>query len=409
MAGSALWLWSSPDATQALRTRELSQILRTYRRLNGLSQERLAALLGYDKTYISMIETRRRVINDVGALRQIGHTLGIPVHALGVTEADGTTFAAMMQFAGSVLSLSEIARRAGHASDAVNELWPLVARLESRAAEGLIERDSLAVLGRARLGLGIALGTLLPEEKLSSAAKWTGRALLVADHLEEPAFVTEALTMHGNELRKAGRIGAAIVRLRRAVARPADAGARATACAVLARAAGEAGQVELFDDTMRDYRRHLDRSPGSGMLANEFTFREVHLRGLVRTGACRGRDRSPAASVCRSLARCTTVDGHRTDHRRRPAYHGTRTGGGRRSVDHGTSSCTGGSPAAADSARRPHRGVRRSRRCGRRRTDAPGAARQSHAQSLSRGVRPDMRRQALSSTSGALRVHTSHS
>jgi transcriptional regulator with XRE-family HTH domain len=139
VSGSALWLWSSPDASQALRTRELSQILRTYRRLNGFSQERLAVLLGYDKTYISMIETRRRVINDVGVLRQIAHTLGIPVHSLGVTDADDATFAAMMQFAGSALSLAAIARKSGHAADAVNELWPLVARLESRAAEGLID------------------------------------------------------------------------------------------------------------------------------------------------------------------------------------------------------------------------------------------------------------------------------
>lgn len=63
---SALWLWSSPEASRALRTRDLAVILHTYRQLNGLSQERLALLLGYDKTYISMIETRRRVISDIG-------------------------------------------------------------------------------------------------------------------------------------------------------------------------------------------------------------------------------------------------------------------------------------------------------------------------------------------------------
>ncbi|MGH3565040.1 MAG: helix-turn-helix domain-containing protein [Pseudonocardia sp.] len=317
MAGSALWLWSSPDASRALRTRELSQILRTYRRLNGVSQEKLAEQLGYDKSYISMIETRRRVIDDVGTLRQIAHKLGIPVHALGVTEADDATFAAMMQFAGSVLALAEIARKAGHAADAVNELWPLVARLESRAAEGLIERESLAVLGRARLSLGVALGTLLPEEKLASAARWTGRALLVAMHLDEPAFTTEALTMHGNELRKAGRIPAAIARLRHAIARSSDSGTAAAASATLARAAGEAGQAELFDDTMRGYRRHLDRAPDSGMLANEFTYREVHLRGLASTGRAahaieimRGADVavSPAAPQWAAIERITAAD-----------------------------------------------------------------------------------------------------
>ena len=248
-----------------------------------MSQERLAMLLGYDKTYISMIETRRRVINDVGTLRQIAHTLGIPVHALGVTEADDATFVAMMQFANSILALADVATNSGNASCAIDELWPLVARLESRAAEGLIERDSLAVLGRARLSLGIALGNRLPEEKLASAAKWTGRALVVAKHLGEPAFFTEALTMHGNELRKAGRIPAALMRLRHALARSTDASTGATASAMLARAAGEARQTNLFDDTMRDYRRYLDRAPDSGMLANEFTFREVYLRGLLST------------------------------------------------------------------------------------------------------------------------------
>lgn len=79
---SALWLWSSTEASRALQSRDLAVILRTYRRLNGLSQEQLALSLGYDKTYISMIETRTRIIRDVTALRQIARRLGIPVHVL---------------------------------------------------------------------------------------------------------------------------------------------------------------------------------------------------------------------------------------------------------------------------------------------------------------------------------------
>jgi transcriptional regulator with XRE-family HTH domain len=127
---SALWLWSGEEASRALRSRDLAIILKVYRRLNGLSQERLALLLGYDKTYISMIETRRRTISDVGTLRSIAHTIAVPVHALGVTEADDATFAAMLQFAGSVLSLADIARRAGLAAEAVDELWPLDDRFQ---------------------------------------------------------------------------------------------------------------------------------------------------------------------------------------------------------------------------------------------------------------------------------------
>jgi len=314
---SSLWLWSSPEASQALRTRDLATILRTYRRLNRLSQDRLAQVLGFDKTYISMIETRRRVIADLGNLRHIAHTLAIPGHALGVTESGDATFAAMMQFAGSVLTLAEVARKSGHATDAVNELWPLVARLEARAAEGFMERDSLTILGRARLCLGVALGTLLPDEKLTSAAKWTGQALIVAERLDLPELTLHALTMHGNELRKAGRVGAAIARLQRAVAQSTDATSRATACAMLARAAGEARRTELFDTAMRGYRLQLDRTADAGMLTNEFTFREIHLRGLVATGRAAAADRlmsqpspprTPAAPQWAAIERITTGD-----------------------------------------------------------------------------------------------------
>lgn len=281
---TALWLWSSTEASRALQSRDLAVILRAYRRLNKLSQERLATLLGYDKTYISMIETRRRIIGDVTTLRHIAHSLGIPVHILGVTETDDATFKAMMQFADSVLSLADVARQAGRAADAVNELWPLIARLEARAADGFVDRASLALLGKARASLGIALGTLLPEERLATAAKWTGQALVIAQRLEEPEFIAYTLSMHGNELRKAGRTGAAIERIRRSIAVCTDPGARATALAFLARAAGEAGNAQLFDSTMTTYRAQLDQVENTGLLTNRFTYHEVLLRGLVGTG-----------------------------------------------------------------------------------------------------------------------------
>jgi transcriptional regulator with XRE-family HTH domain len=284
---STLWLWAGREASEALRTRDLSVILRTYRRLTKTNQDQLATILGYDKTYISMFENRRRVITDVGTLRHIANTLAVPVHALGVTDTEDATFTAMLQFAGSVLSLAETARQSGRAVEAVNELWPLVARLEARAAEGLIERDSLAVLGRARLSLGLALGTVLPDEALATAAKWTRRALVVAEQLDDDRFLVRALTMHGNELRKAGRTGAAIEWASRGLALARDAEARASACAVLARAAGEAGRPDLFDTAIEGYRRNLGETDGTGMLSNPFTFSEILLRGLVATGRAR--------------------------------------------------------------------------------------------------------------------------
>lgn len=278
-----LWLWATREASRALRSGDLGTILRTYRKINRFSQERLAAVLGYDKTYISMIETRRRVISDVSTLRHIAHTLGIPVHALGVTEPDDTTYLAMIQFADSILNLAEVARQSGRAVDAVNELWPLIARLEARAAEGLVDRDSLGLLGRARVALGVALGEVLPDEKLCTAARWTGQALQVAERLNQPATLAYTLAMHGNELRKAGHLAASVTRLRHALALSSELPASATACAMLARAAGETGDAELFDDTITNYRHLLDQAGDTDMFNSEFTFREIQLRGLVGT------------------------------------------------------------------------------------------------------------------------------
>ncbi|MFC0116122.1 helix-turn-helix transcriptional regulator [Kibdelosporangium aridum] len=277
-------MWSAPEATTALRSRDLATILRVYRRLNRISQERLAALLGYDKTYVSMIETRRRIISDVSTRRHIARTLGLPTHVLGVTDTNDADFAAMLQFGDSTIRLAEIARQSGRAVDAVNELWPLVARLEARAAEGHAERDTLILLGHGRAALGVSLGTVLPEERLTAAARWTGKALQVAERLGDPVFLVHALRMHGNELRKADHPAAAVARLGRAVEVSTDREGQGAAYALLARAAGERGDPDLFDYAISGYRDLLDSGTARGMLFNPFTFREIQLRGLISTG-----------------------------------------------------------------------------------------------------------------------------
>jgi transcriptional regulator with XRE-family HTH domain len=156
-----VWDWTDHASYQALRSGDLGAILRAYRRINGLSQEKLAAVLGYDKTYISMIETGRRAVHDVATRRHMGKTLAIPSHLLGVTDPADTDFVAMVAFAESTIRLAELARSVGRAADAVNELWPLVARLEARAAEGHLEQATLTVLGQAWVSLGVSLGTVL--------------------------------------------------------------------------------------------------------------------------------------------------------------------------------------------------------------------------------------------------------
>jgi hypothetical protein len=141
-------------------------------------------------------------------------------------------------------------RQSGHASEAVSELWPLVARLEARIEDGHTEREVLHLLARARVGLGIALGNVLPEERLSTAARWTAKSLDITEYFEDPGMTSYVLRMHGDELRKARLPGAAVERLCRAAALAPDDDARA---------AGALGNGELFDQVMRETDDLLSR------------------------------------------------------------------------------------------------------------------------------------------------------
>src|SRR6266536_3085054 len=140
-SGPATWLWISDTARTALASGDLALIIRTYRAATGTSQRCLAELLGYDPTYISMIETGRREISDVVTRLRIARRLGLPAHTLGVSDPGDADFTAMLQFGESTIRLAAIARQSGRGAEAVNELWPLVTRLESRVADGHVERD----------------------------------------------------------------------------------------------------------------------------------------------------------------------------------------------------------------------------------------------------------------------------
>lgn len=309
----AVWLWSDSASAAALSTRDLATILRAYRRANRLSQEALAGMLGYDKSYVALIETRKRTPGDVAGRRHIARALGLPFHVLEVTDPDDADFTALMQFGDSVVRLAEIARQSGRAVEAVNELWPLVARLEARAAEGRLETDTLHLLASARLALGVSLGTVLPEERLTGAAAWTGKAFALAPHLGDQQLLAHTLRMHGNELRKAGRLGAAVARLEHAVALATEDSGRGSALALLARATGEAGLTARFTTAIEDCRRVLDSSTQNEILLNPFTLREIHARGLL--ALCRAGEAlrvleteigEPAAPQWRIIERVTT-------------------------------------------------------------------------------------------------------
>jgi transcriptional regulator with XRE-family HTH domain len=296
----AAWAWIDPAAARALRTRQLGPILRAYRTAAGLTQEQLATRLGYDKTYVSMIETGRRAVHDVPARRHIARALAIPPHLLGVTDPRDSEHVAMVSFAQAVIRLADLARAAGRAAEAVNELWPLVARLEARATEGNLEADTLRVLGQAWVSLGISLGTVLPEERLSVAAQWTAKGVAAAEQLDEPAFLAHALAMHGNELRK-NRHPAALGTLERAAAiAPAGVG-RGAAAALLARAAATAGDAARFSTALTRCQDLMQRFGLAGSLLHPFTCREIRLRGLLdlgeRTRASKLAEDSPAEAA----------------------------------------------------------------------------------------------------------------
>ncbi|SEP48434.1 hypothetical protein [Amycolatopsis saalfeldensis] len=90
--------------------------------------------------------------------------------------------------------------------------------------------------------------------------------------------------MHGNELRKAGRLPAAVTRLDHALAISTDPTGQGSALALAARAAGEAGLPDQFEAAINRCRRLLDTGAEHGMLVNPSILREIHARGLLALG-----------------------------------------------------------------------------------------------------------------------------
>jgi hypothetical protein len=124
---------------------------------------------------------------------------------------------------------------------------------------------------------------VLPEERLSTAARWTAKSIDIARYFGDPSFTSYVLRMHGNELRKARLHGAAVDRLLHAVALAPDQKARAAALPLLARAAGTLRNQSLFDEAMRETDRLLDVTEHTSLF-NHYALHEIRLRGLISTG-----------------------------------------------------------------------------------------------------------------------------
>jgi hypothetical protein len=140
------------------------------------------------------------------------------------------------------------------------------------------------LLAQARVSFGVTLGHLLPEEQMATAARWTGRALRLAWDLGDRTLLASVLRMHGNELRKAGHAAAALVRLRQSLQLNDHPGHRGATLVLLARAAAESGQADLFDTVTGQCVQALKADEGHEVFFNAFTVREVRIRGLLATG-----------------------------------------------------------------------------------------------------------------------------
>lgn len=314
LIAAASWL---PKADSDGFERNVGVILLSYRRASRLTQQQLADLLGFDRTYISMIERGRRSITDRGTLRHISRTLAIPPHVLGITGPDDADFSAMLSFGTSVIRLADTARHAGRAAEAASELWPLITRLETRIASGHAEGEAVRLLAQAPVSFGVTLGHLLPEEQMATAARRTGLALLLAGDLGDRTLLASVLRMHGNELRKAGHAAAAVTRLRQSLQLDDHPGRRGAALVLLARAAAQSGQADLFDTVTAQCVQALKADEEHEVFFNAFTVREVRIRGLLATGRTKeavdlvesfAAEESPPTPQWRVIERVTTAD-----------------------------------------------------------------------------------------------------
>ena len=125
------------------------------------------------------------------------------------------------------------------------------------------------------------------------------------------------LRMHGNELRKAGHPAAGIIRLRQALQIDDHPVRQGAGLVLLARAAAESGQADLFDATTSQCVQAIETASEQDVLFSPFTVREVRLRGLLATGRTAqaaelaGRypaDSGPPSPHWRVIERITTAE-----------------------------------------------------------------------------------------------------
>lgn len=271
--------------TKPLRLSDIGQVLKHFRSLHQLTQRDLAALLGFDQSYISKLENGQN-LRDLATLKHISTCLGIPMQWLGIpTEGSPVVQSAeLIEVAPSVIRLSQVVRENGRADAAVNELWPLILRLDVLAAQDTGNSRLFLTLAAAQAMLGVILGDLLPEEGLWISVHFFKKAVAIADEYGDTMLKAEVYRGCGNELRKHKQYTEAISYLERAFFLAPDGITRGIAAALLARTYGEMEDQENFDDAMHSLLYEQDRASNFTPTFNPITVHEVHVRGLLNTG-----------------------------------------------------------------------------------------------------------------------------
>nr|WSW60378.1 helix-turn-helix domain-containing protein [Streptomyces sp. NBC_00998] len=91
--GSPHWLTGDTERAAPPDGSNLADVLKTYRALHKLKQQDLADLLGYDQSYVSLLERGKRTIRDMDELRRVAHALALPEDELGLLPAAETMVA----------------------------------------------------------------------------------------------------------------------------------------------------------------------------------------------------------------------------------------------------------------------------------------------------------------------------
>ena len=271
--------------TKPLRLSDIGHVLQHYRSLHQLTQRDLAALLGFDQSYISKLENGQS-LRDIAALKHIAQCLSIPGQWLGLIaeESPNAQSSELIEVAPSVIRLSQTVRENGRADAAVNELWPLILRLETQAIQDSGNPLLSLTLASAQAMLGVILGDLLPEENLWISVHFFKKAVALVDEHGDARLKAEVYRGCGNELRKHKHYTEAISYLEQAYFLAPDGITRGIAAALLARTYGEMGDKESFLDAMGSVLYVQDKTIDFTPTFNPLTTHEVHIRGLLNVG-----------------------------------------------------------------------------------------------------------------------------